>query len=107
MNADLLVPGYAGALAPDELERIRGALRKDRELSYQWGWQRGRRTFPPHLVQLIAMHGDMESRTHNSRLLRSARATRRANAGVGNAKYGLVENATWETEGLVRQVAAA
>ena len=66
-----------------------------------------RRTFPPHLVQLVALNGDMDHRTYNSRLLRAARAARRANAGVGYAKYGLVENPTWETEGLVRQVAAA
>ena len=107
MNADLLTPGYAGALAPDEFEHVREALRRDRDLAYQWGWQRGRKTFPPHLVQLVALNGDMDHRTYNSRLLRAARAARRANAGVGYAKYGLVENPTWETEGLVRQVAAA
>ena len=71
-ESDILNPGYFGWLAPDELAYLRERLRSDPDLRYLWGFQRRRKTFPPYMVQMLAMWGDSESREANARIVRAA-----------------------------------
>lgn len=61
----ILIPGFAGELAPDEMADLRNHLAKDPEVRYGWGFRRGRKTFPEALLRRIAMEGDPDTRAGN------------------------------------------
>ena len=69
-DTNILIPGYPGDLAPDEMAYLRDALRRDPELRYRSGFTRGRKTFPEVALREIAMHGDAEVRGINVAIVR-------------------------------------
>ena len=66
----LLVPGWAGEIAPDEFEYLQGELSADRKLAYTWGFAPSKKRRPEWAVRQVAMVGNPSSRTENVALAR-------------------------------------
>ena len=66
----LLEPGWAGELAPDELDFIQDRLREDRQTPFRWGFRPTSKRRPEWAIRQIAMHGDPDRRATNVALAR-------------------------------------
>ncbi len=66
----LLEPGWAGELAPDELEFIQGELAADKKLAFKWGFRPGAKRRPEWAMRQVAMAGDPDRRAANVALAR-------------------------------------
>ena len=66
----LLEPGWAGDLAPDELEFLQAELFRDKKLGFQWGFRLSAKRRPEWAIPQVAMWGDSASRTPNMVLTR-------------------------------------
>ena len=66
----LLEAGWAGDLAPDELEFLQAELHLDKKLAFKWGFRPGAKRRPEWAVREVAMWGDPDSRTTNVALAR-------------------------------------
>jgi len=53
----LISPGWAGELAPDELEFVKASLKADRHLRAKWGFKRGTGRLNDLKIRLVAMDG--------------------------------------------------
>jgi hypothetical protein len=65
-------PGWAGTLGDAEVELLQQALMNDDQLSYWWGFRPRLKRRAGAAIERVAMHGDPENRSHNSRLVREA-----------------------------------
>ena len=65
-----LEPGFAGELAPDELEYVTAELLRDKKLAFRWGFQPARKRRPEWAIRQVAMWGDPEVRATNMGLAR-------------------------------------
>ena len=70
-QGNLLEPGYAGSLADDELEYIRGKLQQDAALRRWWGMKPSWKRIPEEAIKRVAMDGDPEEQSVNRRLAQS------------------------------------
>jgi len=68
----LLLPGWAGHLAPDELEVVQEELFSDKVLAFRWGFRPSAKRRAEEAIHQIAMHGAPDGRTHNLKLVRGA-----------------------------------
>ena len=68
----LLLPGWAGQLAPDELEIVQEELFSDKVLAFRWGFRPSAKRRAEEAIHRIAMHGAPDGRTHNLKLVRGA-----------------------------------
>ncbi len=68
----LLLPGWAGHLAPDELENLQDELFSDKVLAFQWGFRPSAKRRAEEAIHQVAMHGAPAGRTHNLKLVRGA-----------------------------------
>ena len=66
----LLEPGWAGELAPDELEFLQSDLAKDKKLAFRWGFRPGTKRRPEWAIRQVALSGDPGSRSPNVDLAR-------------------------------------
>ncbi len=66
----LLIPGWPGELTNEELEYIREALFRDKQLSFRWGFAPSQKTRSTAAILKVAMWGDEDDRLHNARLHR-------------------------------------
>ena len=66
----LVLPGWAGDLAPDELEGLQEELFSDRALAFQWGFRPSAKRRAEDAIHRVAMHGTPDRRTHNLELVR-------------------------------------
>ena len=66
----MLEPGWAGELAPDELEFVQAELHRDKKLAFKWGFRPGAKRRPEWAIRQVAMWGDPDSRTTNVALAR-------------------------------------
>ena len=66
----LVLPGWAGDLAPDELEDLQEELFSDRALAFQWGFRPSAKRRAEDAIHRVAMHGTPDRRTHNLELVR-------------------------------------
>jgi len=57
LKRKLLIPGWAGDLAPAELAFIKQALKKDRRLRAKWGLGRGTGRLNDEKIRAVAMYG--------------------------------------------------
>jgi|GEM_PF-2996943 len=57
LNHKLLIPGWAGYLAPDELEFVKAKLKADRYLRAKWGMGRGKGRLSEEKIRLVALDG--------------------------------------------------
>ena len=68
----LLLPGWAGHLAPDELENLLEELHSDKVLAFQWGFRPSAKRRAEEAIHQVAMHGAPAGRIHNLKLVRGA-----------------------------------
>ena len=68
----LFEPGWAGELAPDELEFLQAELVRAKKLAFQWGFRPGAKRRPEWAIRNVAMWGDPDSRAANMALARNA-----------------------------------
>ena len=66
----ILQPGYWGQLEDAELEFIRSKLENNQDLSVAWGFRPVQKSRSPDAIRRVAMWGDPEDPTVNSRLVR-------------------------------------
>jgi hypothetical protein len=104
-----LIPGYAGYLDDEQVERIQDVLHNDDALSYWWGWKPGMRRRATLAIRRVAMHGDPENRSHNVRLVREAGRRPNADSEQGKSRVtipqspakrpgGRPRKSSWESE---------
>ena len=72
----LVLPGWAGDLAPDELENLREELFSDKVLAFQWGFRPSAKRRAEEAIHRVAMHGAPDGRTHNLKLVRGTTSPR-------------------------------
>ena len=65
----LLLPGWAGHLAPDELGIVQEELLSDKVLAFQWGFRPSTKRRAEEAIHQVAMHGAPDGRTHNLNLV--------------------------------------
>jgi len=65
----LLFPGWPGELTNEELEFIREALFREKQLSFRWRFAPSQKTRSTAAILKVAMWGD-DDRLHNARLHR-------------------------------------
>ena len=75
-DARLLEPGWAGELAPDELEYLLAELHQDKQLAFKWGFRPGAKRRPEWAIRQVAMWGEPDSRRSNVALARTPRPLR-------------------------------
>ena len=68
----LLLPGWAGHLAPDELENLLEELHSDKVLAFQWGFRPSAKRRAEEAIHQVAMHGAPAGRIPNLKLVRGA-----------------------------------
>ena len=66
----LVLPGWAGDLAPDELEDLQEELFSDKVLAFQWGFRPSAKRRAEDAIHRVAMYGTPDRRTHNLELVR-------------------------------------
>ena len=66
----LLVPGWGGQLADEEVEYIQLHLQRDAKLAYKWGFRPGQKSRPEEAIRRVALAGDPDSRRVNVALAR-------------------------------------
>lgn len=66
----LLEPGWAGEIADDELDFIRGTLFRDSKPARLWGFRPSQKNRADEAVRRVAMDGDPDSTAHNRGLAR-------------------------------------
>ena len=66
----ILVPGYAGELAADEIDFIRDQLIRDRKLARLWGFRASTRRRSEQAIRALAFLGDPVSGRANAELAR-------------------------------------
>ncbi len=66
----LLIPGWPGEITNEELEYIREALFREKQLSFRWGFAPSQKTRSTAAIVKVAMWGDEEDRPHNAHLHR-------------------------------------
>ncbi len=66
----LLIPGWGGQLTDEELEYIREALFREKQLSFRWGFAPSQKTRSTAAILKVAMFGNEDDRLHNARLHR-------------------------------------
>ena len=66
----LLLPGWGGELAPDELDFLQAELGKDKKLGYQWGFKPRAKRRPEWAIHQVATLGDPDMRAVNMGLAR-------------------------------------
>lgn len=71
----LLIPGWAGHLDPDELLFIMERLEQDPDLRKWWGQKPSWRRVPEEAVLRVALNGDEADQSHNRRLAQARRKT--------------------------------
>ncbi len=54
---NLLEPGWAGELRPDELSYIRAQLSRSRSLKRKWGFKPSAKRFPEKHIRLVVRSG--------------------------------------------------
>ena len=54
---ELLIPGWAGELRPDEFAYIKLELRKSPSLRRRWGFRPSAKRFSESRIRHVAMHG--------------------------------------------------
>ena len=69
-DSRLLEPGWAGDLAPDELEVLQAELFRDKKLAFHWGFRPGAKRRPAWSIGQVAMWGDPNRRATNVSLAR-------------------------------------
>ena len=69
-DARLLEPGYAGALAQDEVDYIREQLFRDKSLARLWGFKSSSKRRPEQIIRALASQGDPSSGRANAELAR-------------------------------------
>ena len=74
-DSRLLDPGWAGELAPDELQFLQVELSRDKKLAFKWGFRPGARRRPEWAIRQAAMWGDPDSRSTNVALARRQMAS--------------------------------
>ena len=57
LSPNLLQPGWAGELFPDELAFIKSVLKKDRRFRARWGMGKGTGRINDEKIHRVAMHG--------------------------------------------------
>ena len=62
MDNDLLIPGHAGDLAPDELTFIKIELKKSSSLRRIWGFRPTGKQLNDDYIRYVAMNGVPENR---------------------------------------------
>lgn len=70
IDQGLLEPGWAGELAPDELDFLQIELAKDKRLAYRWGFRPALKRRPVWAIIQVATLGDPQNRAANVRLAR-------------------------------------
>jgi len=68
----LLLPGWAGNLAPDELGNLQEELLSDKVLAFRWGFRPSAKRRAEEAIHQVAMHGAPAGRIHNLKLVREA-----------------------------------
>ncbi len=68
----LLLPGWAGHLAPDELDIVQEELLSDKVLAYRWGFRPSAKRRAEEAIHQVTMHGAPDGRAHNLKLVREA-----------------------------------
>lgn len=68
----LLLPGWAGQLAPDELEIVQEELFSDKVLAFRWGFRPSAKRRAEEAIHQVAMHGAPDGRIYNLKLVRGA-----------------------------------
>jgi len=66
----LLIPGWPGELTNEELEYIREALFREKQLSFRWGFAPSQKTRSNAAILKVAMWGHEDDRLHNAHLHR-------------------------------------
>ena len=66
----LLEPGWAGELAPDELEFLQAELSRDKKLAFQWGFRPGAKRRPEWAIRKVPFYGDPDRRATKAGLAR-------------------------------------
>lgn len=69
----LLNPGWAGEVADDEMDFIKGRLLTDKRLARPWGFRPGAKLRPDRAIRAVAMDGDLDNVGGNGRLARVPR----------------------------------
>lgn len=72
----LVLPGWAGDLAPDEFEIVQEELLCDKVLAFRWGFRPSAKRRSEEAIHQVAMHGAPDGRTHNLKLVRGATSGR-------------------------------
>ncbi len=68
----LLLPGWAGDLAPNEFEIVQEELFSDKVLAFRWGFRPSAKRRAEEAIHQVAMHGAPDGRIHNLKLVRGA-----------------------------------
>ena len=68
----LLLTGWAGDLAADELKIVQGELLSDRVLAFRWGFRPSAKRRVEEAIYQVAMDGAPDGRVHNLKLVRGA-----------------------------------
>ena len=68
----LLLPGWAGHLAPDEFEIVQEELFSDKVLAFRWGFRPSAKRRAEEAIHQVAMHGAPGGRAHNLKPVRGA-----------------------------------
>jgi hypothetical protein len=105
-----LIPGFAGGLDDEQLQRIQTALVNDDSLSFWWGYRPSTKRRTEASIRKVAMMGSDEVRYVNARLVRES-VVRRANGDnksaaprvtypskLPPAPRGRPRKTSWETE---------
>ena len=71
---NLLEPGWAGDLAPDEHKLVQSYLLQDKKLAAKWGFRPGLKRRPEWAIRQVAMWGDPDRRSANVGLARRQNA---------------------------------
>ena len=67
----LLVSGWAGELAPDELDFLQAELIRDNKLAFQWGFRPRAKRRSEWAIRSVAKFGDPDDRKLNMGLARN------------------------------------
>lgn len=72
IHPKIMIPGWAGSLAPDEYEHLRKQLIHDPDFAFTWGFRRSTKRRSEDAIRRVAMWGDTDSRTANRELVAKA-----------------------------------
>ena len=67
-------PGWAGELAPDELEFLQVELSRDKKMAFKWGFRPGAKRRPEWAIRQVAMWGEPDRRSITIALARRPKA---------------------------------